>query len=225
MAPHIVDVDRVLDVADRGAAFAGGAQLRILVDREVGGRFVGRQPPRHRRGGRLLDIEIVQRQRVDRLDQQADDLVGLRGRGRIDHQPVVDGIDPDARVAVDAEGLGQQLVGDALLDFLHLLAARLVALLLFDFLRAGLGDLIDDRGRQQLLLGAQRQQDLAVERMRKQAVLARGYPPQALHFEVIAALVGKAGKAFFQLVAIQGPGRGKPVNLEILEPHGVGQKG
>jgi len=134
-------------------------------------------------------------------------------------------VDPDAGVAVDAEGARQELVGDAFLDFLHLLAAGLVALLLFDFLGAGLGDLIHDRAGQQFLFGAQVEQDLPAHDVGQAPVFARGHPAQALHFEVVAGLVGMPRKRFFKLLAGQGPRRGEAVNLEILEPHERRPKG
>ncbi|MNL73069.1 hypothetical protein D3C87_1984780 [compost metagenome] len=98
-------------------------------------------------------------------------------------------------------------------------------MLLFDFLGARLGDLVHDGAGQKLLLGAQAQQDLAVDDVRKPAVFARRDPAQALHFDVVAGLIGMPRQRFFKLLADQSPGRGEAVNLEILEPHERRPKG
>ncbi|MNY31145.1 hypothetical protein D3C86_1652940 [compost metagenome] len=98
-------------------------------------------------------------------------------------------------------------------------------MLLFDFLGARLGDLVHDGARQQLLFSAQAKQDLAVHDVGKPTVFARRHPAQALHFKVVARLVGVARKRFFKLIANESPRRGKAVNLEVFEPHERRPKG
>ncbi len=77
-----------------------------------------------RRDRRLRDAHRAERQLINRLHEQAAHFVGDRLRRRVDHQPAVAAIDPHARIAANAEGARQQFVGDLLLEFAHLLAAR-----------------------------------------------------------------------------------------------------
>jgi hypothetical protein len=101
--------------------------------------------------------------------------------GGIDHQPAVDRVDPGPGDAAAHEGARQQFVGDLFLQFAQLLAAEFVALLLFDFRGAILGELGDDAAGQQLLFDTQRDQHLLVQYMQQAVVAARRNPALAFH--------------------------------------------
>ncbi|KAG0773746.1 hypothetical protein G6F22_014616 [Rhizopus arrhizus] len=220
MAAYLVGVDRVMDVADGGAAFTRRTQFGVLVDGEVGGGLVFRQPARHRGGGRLRHIQVFQRERVDALGQQADDGVGFRGRAGVDDQPALDRVDPEADIVVLRQGRGQLLVNDRVADLLQLLLARLVALLMFDFqgaCRRGLGDRL---ARQQLGLYAQGQQQLAADRMRQVRTLAGRHPANGLPLQLAGGHIGMPLQRFVQALQVpEGRGGLDPVDLGVLE-HG-----
>ena len=132
---HVVRFQRVADISHRGAAFAGGAQFGVLVHGEAARRLAGQQPVRHRGHRRTGHVNAGERQRVDRFDEEAANVVGKRLCSRIDDEPAVRRIDPYAGIAANAERARQQFVGDLLLEFAQLLSADLEALLLLDFKR------------------------------------------------------------------------------------------
>ena len=163
VAADIVRFQGVALVRHLGLAFARGAHDRVLVDREAGRGYIRLQPFRHGADRRALHTQAFQRQLIDGLQQQLDHLVSLGRAGRVHHQPAVHRVNPHGRGAEDGEGARQQLVGDALFQFLHGLFAGRETLGLFHFQRAGGGHLVDHGRRQQLLLGFQLQQELAAD--------------------------------------------------------------
>jgi len=93
-------------------------------------------------------------------------------------------------------------------------------LLLFDFLGAGLGYLVDHGAGQQLLLSAQAEQESACHGMGKFAAFAWRYPSDGLHFKVVAGLERVALQARLQHFRVVRERGGQPVDLQISEPHG-----
>ena len=173
----VVDIQRVLDIAHHSGLVATRAQFGILIDCEIHGRLAGEEPFGHGGGRADVDLHRQHGEGVEQATHRGDDLLDLGGRGGVDDDPVVDRIDPQTRVALQAESAGQKGFGDLFLEVPHLLAAWLEALLVFQFRGAYLDELIDDGGRQQLFLGAKGAQDLTADRVGEADVaFARGDP-------------------------------------------------
>ena len=108
----------------------------------------------------------------------------------------------------------------ALLELAHLPPPDREALLLFDHLGAIGRDLPDDRGRQQLLLDAERDQVLAVRGVHEALAGARVHPAAALHVEAAARLQRALCEFLFQLSRSNRPVGRQAIDDQILEPHG-----
>ncbi len=219
VAAHFLRFQRMAHVAHGGLALAGGTQFGVHVDREAGRGVVGLQPLGHHADRRALHAQAFQRQLVDGFQQQLDDIVRLGRAGRVDHQPAVDRIDPGPDIAADRECARQQLVSHAFLQFLHRLLAWRETLCFFHLGRARLGHLVDDGGRQQLLLGAEHDQHLLVDDVDQAAVWTRRIPTLAQQFIAAGRHEGVRRQRCFQLFRGVGPRGRQTVNLKILEPH------
>ena len=98
--------------------------------------------------------------------------------------------------------------------------------MLFHFGGTRLGDLIDHGGWQQFFLGAQLQQELAIDGMYQTFIAAWRNPALRLHVQAGAGRECLRCEVLFELVGGNGPRCGETVNLKVLEPHGSrGQKG
>ena len=90
---------------------------------------------------------------------------------------MVDRIDPQAGIALQAERTRQEGFGDLFLEITHLLATGLETLLIFELHRADLDELVDDGGGQELLFSTKGAQDLAADGIGEaQVALARRDP-------------------------------------------------
>jgi hypothetical protein len=143
------------------------------------GAFATSQPVGHRRLRRKLGMQRLQGKFVEAVAQVFDDLLGLGRAAGIDTAPAVLRIEPDEGAAPAGEGARHQLLGDALAQFLQLLAPGRVALLFLDHQGPLASLVIDHRRWQQALFNGQRDQPLAVKREDQRPIRARRDPAAA----------------------------------------------
>ena len=143
-----------------------------------------------------------------------------RAAGGVDDEPAVLRIDPGARDAPAGEGASAQLFRRSHLDVAHLAASDRKSLLPGLHSAAFSRNLANDRARQQLLIHAERDQVLLIDRV-EQSLRRRGrHPATALHVERAARLQCASGQQVFELGRGQGPVSGQAIDDEVLEPHG-----
>src|SRR5690606_21261342 len=102
--------------------------------------------------------------------------------------------------------------------FPHLFAARLIALLLFDFLCPLARNLRNNAGREQFLLASKGKQIVTAYRVDELFAPTRSHPAEALLFQTVRGLKHEWTQLFVKLRVIEIK-RSEPVYLQILEPH------
>src|SRR5690606_14592372 len=164
--------------------------------------------------------ELYREAAAERLAQRFNHGVGARTTRGIDDEPTVLGIDPRARERAARERTRTQLFRDALLELAHLAPTDRIALLLLELRGALARDLPDDRGGQQLLFNAERDQVMPVAGVHVALRDARVHPAARLHVERPAGLQRMPRAGFFQLGCGNRPFGCETINDEIFEPHG-----
>ena len=220
MGLNLARFERMAQVTDRGLRFVGRLEFQIILDEKVLGDIAVQQPGRHPGLGRSITLEGLHCEAVDRLAQEFDHLLGTIGAGRLDHEPASHRIDPCGRHDTPSQRPGAQFLGDAQLEVAHLPAAQRESLLGRDLHCAILGELPDDRRRQQLLLGSQRDQLMLPDRVHQSSGRGSDHPAAARHFQRPAGLERAALEPLLQVRRGQGPALGQSVHDEVFEQHG-----